>query len=884
MLTRHCHLALLPLAIVAIAAVLPIPLAAQLTIKPLDTETFFVTPEKNTTLRWRIDNTPPKDAKDATPAPVPDTIAYSITDYHGNPVPASSPLLSFPPAATVKDGIASLTLALPQGYYEITFPLLAPAAPSSTGTHASAVRPTFGIVSIPAFDREQLDPYFCVDSALSWLERSGDQRRSLIRMMRRSGIALSRERFSWQRLRPAPGTWNWSGAAPLQYDRLRQLYAREEMPLLDCFHDAPKWMENPGSYPVDLLTATDDLTTIARRWSHNWGALELWNETDTAYFSGDRPIDQYTPFVHATAWTWTRANLKPPLGGAAFAGFKQHIADNAIRNGLLDSLDFVTYHNYSNPETALSSVRTYRTWTATGGRPHIPLWITESGRPWIEEKGSGRAPLAADKNSAVNITGRVAEMKALGIARIFPFVMPYYPETGKNFGMVGKDGTPLRSLGCYAYAIKTLANRACIGDLRLPQNPPKTTPAILLARVFSYPESDDAVAMLWSGPETAPGASIALDLPLEAIREVRGIDGRLLDRKNNNHIPLTDGLTWVHLDRRSLEKSGNLIVDTEAMRLLGLAHQPDPGRLPPSPVVLQFTPDPTRLTFAPEVCLINLGSLESVPIDIRAVNLDSGNAQTLTVSLHAGALPGDVNIPVGAPQTVTLPPRSQKTLNWRANLGPLLKHTTGLTLRTDSSYAPDSAAASTKIVPLSIDFLVEKTLPDLIELYGKKLPLPVTDTDRWNKTYINQRVGGSLTITAEDKKLTRIEVAFEKRGTEWDYWAYPRFNLPSGTDLRGAAGLLLRARVARPAPVRLFVWKPGDVGYYTASPIIPQDGEWHAIMIPFGKLSHNGDNKPDTDSNLVDHLERVTQLSLGMNMKQSTNTLEISDVIVVWPK
>lgn len=813
-------------------------------LKPLDTETFFVTPDALSVLRWKTANS------------ASSTLPFAITDYQGATVLDGE--------AQVENGIAKTGVKLPPGYYEIAFG-----------------REVFGIVSLPAFDRSHLDPYFCIDSALSWLERSEAQRISLIRMMHRSGIALSRERFSWQHLSPARDQWNWTGGSALQYDQLRQIYAREGMPLLDMFHDAPKWMENPGSYPVELLTATDDLATIARRWSGNWGALELWNETDTAYFSGDRPIDQYTPFVHATAWTWTHANIETPLGGPAFAGFKQHIADNAIRNGLLSCLDFVSYHNYSNPETALSSVQTYRTWMATGGRPHMPLWITESGHSWIEEKGSGRAPFEADKSSAVNIAGRVAEMKALGIARIFPFVLPYYPETGKNFGMVGKDGTPLRSLGCYAYAISTLANRTYIGDLRIPKRAVKTAPAILLARVFSSPGSEDAVAMLYSGPDTSSSASIALNLPPEAIREVHGIDGRLLQR-TNNLIPLADGLVYVHLNRQSIVQSGNLIVDTDAMRLLKLAQMPDPGRLPPSPVVLQFTPDPTRLTFAPEVCMINLDQLDAIPIDIRAVNLDADNTQTINVQLYAGP-PGDVNTPVGAPQTTTLPPRSQKTLTWQATLAPLLKHTTGITLRTASSYVPDSAA-STKIAPLSIDFLVEKTLPELIEYYGKKLPLSVTDTDRWNKTYVNQRVGGSLTITAEGKKLTRIEVAFEKRGTEWDYWAYPRFNLPSGANLRGAAGFILRARVARPAPVRLFVWKPGDIGYYTPSPIIPPDGEWHAIMIPFEKLAHNGDNKPDKDPNLVDHLDRVTQISLGMNMKQNTNALEISDLIVVWPK
>ncbi|EIQ02143.1 hypothetical protein OpiT1DRAFT_00724 [Opitutaceae bacterium TAV1] len=830
-----------------LAATCCLSLPAQ--IKPIDTETFFITPDAPSTLRWRMEN-----------AVTNKTLSYSITDYSGNPV------TSFTSApAVIKGDTVEVTLALPPGYYELTFE----ASPSLA----------CGIVSIPAFDRARLDPFFCIDSALSWLERSEARRTSLIRMMHRSGIALSRERFSWQRISPSRGKWNWEGAAQRQYDRLRETYVREGVPLLDMFHDSPLWMERPGSYPVELLTATDDLATIARRWGANWNALELWNETDSAAFAGNRAMDQYLPFVHAVAWTWTRNNFSSRLGSAVFAGFYQLIADNATRNGIFDSSDFISFHIYGPPDSIGDTVKKVRNWAASAGRPHVPLWVTETGSPWTD--GTDRAPLREDQGSALNITAKVIEGRALGIMRLFPFVMPYYRETGKNYGMVGKDGTALRSFAAYAWSITALANKDYIGDLILPSGS-----AVKLSRLFAAPDSDEIIAVLYTGKSARAGASVALhdNIPLSAIRDIRGLDGRHLTAASSRAIPVPDGLTWLTFDRAALRQSGAIKAQTPAMSFYELAQKPDPGRLPPSPVVLQFVPDPSRIMQASEMSILNLGAITDVPLDFRAVNLDPDHAQTITMRLHVGPR-GRASTPLGEPKTLTLAPRSQQAINWRVNPGNALRDTNVMTIRATATYDPASpAAATTRVPPLSIDFLTEKTLPQLLELYGKKVRLPITDLSLWNKNYINEGKEGKLGITAKGKEYVRLDVRFGKDGTEWDYWVYPRFTFPKETDIRGAEGMTIRARATHPSAIRAFVWKTSESGYFTRNPVIPADGEWHACFIPFASMPRQFNSKPDPDGNLVDHLHNVKQIAIGMNMQLRVNTLDVSDVIIVWPK
>ncbi|MDE1143650.1 MAG: hypothetical protein PW999_29375 [Paraburkholderia tropica] len=810
---------------------------ARAGLAPLDTETFFVPPETTSTLRWQNDGA-------AT-----ETVPFTITNYRG--------ALVLKGKALMNNGAVEANVNLPQGYYEIAF-------------DAGKTEEVFGIVSIPAFDRSHLDPYFCIDSALSWLERSEAQRTSLIRMLHRSGIALSRERFSWKQISPERGQWFWEGVPGIYYNRLRKTYEQEGLPILECFHDSPKWMENPGSYPVEQISAQNDLLTIAQRWSGSWGALEIWNETDAAPFSVNRAMDQYAPFVHATAYNFDANGIKIPLVGGAFSGFQKVVIDNALRNGLLDSIDALSYHTYAKPREFEARARDYRMILESTNRPSIPLWITESGSPWTS--GTGRPGKDEDMVSALNITAKVSEGRASGIARVFPFVAPSYRERNKNFGMVGEEGTPLRSLGGYAYAITALSNLSYLGDIKFEKNS-----SVELARVFGS-DTEKEVVVVISTDQPCSGASIAFDLPVTG---VRGIDGRLLKRSDPKSIPIEDGLTYIRLDRDALAHSGRLSTDTTAMRLYNLARQPDSGRSPSSPVVLQFIPDSRRMMLGSELCLISYGQIESMPLCVRAVNLDPKNAHTVAVNLAAGPL-GKASTPLGRSKTITLPPRSEQNLDWTVDLHNIFRESEKVTVL--ASARCESDAIASKVRPLSIDFLAERDLSELLGFYGKRVVLAIQDVTKWNPAYINKKVGGRLNITSENSKKVTINIAFDKDGDEAQYWAYPHFPIPEGTDLRGAEGMIVRARVTHPSSVRAFVWKEGGVGYFTPSPILPSDGEWHTAFIPFNGLHREWSSNPDKDPNLIDYLQRVHEIAIGANTQQRINTLEVSDAIIVWKK
>ena len=60
---------------------------------------------------------------------------------------------------------------------------------------------TFGLCVLPAFTGAP-DPFFGIDSALSWLTGS-EQNADLIANLKRCGIGISRERLRWSEIAPS---------------------------------------------------------------------------------------------------------------------------------------------------------------------------------------------------------------------------------------------------------------------------------------------------------------------------------------------------------------------------------------------------------------------------------------------------------------------------------------------------------------------------------------------------------------------------------------------------------------------------------------------------------------------------------------------------------
>ena len=126
-------------------------------LRPEAVEALFVEPDRPATIRWRADRDLPSDS-----------IAYTIRDFHDREVGTGD-------AERPEPRTVAVQVTLAQGYYELEL---------------SGVPVRFGVVALPA-SAQPPDAFFCIDSALSWLVRDDDLRPGLVRILRRSGIAMS---------------------------------------------------------------------------------------------------------------------------------------------------------------------------------------------------------------------------------------------------------------------------------------------------------------------------------------------------------------------------------------------------------------------------------------------------------------------------------------------------------------------------------------------------------------------------------------------------------------------------------------------------------------------------------------------------------------------
>ena len=387
-------------------------------LEPLNRTQFFLQPNAQTTLKWRV----PKALNKAT---------YRITDYQ-NRVVASQTI-------EANGAEIQLPLNLPAGFYQVEF---------------QDQKQTFGVVALPAH-QGAFDKFFAIDSALSWLETRPAMRADLLALLKRSGIGVARERLSWGQINPKEGEWDYE--TPRQFDTLRKEYANNGLQLLDVFHSAPAWtqMDTKNPYPQRLAATKESWQTMGKRWGSTWHALEVWNEPDLD-FGGEIPASQYLPTVKTINYALRESQMPALVGGGVFGYFTPTYIRDAIKNGLLDQVDFVSFHTYAKAPSLEQIIIDYRNALSVEDQRQVPLWLTESGQAWTS--GQPRPEIGQEKTSALDIAMKAVESRACGIASYFAFVYPYYVEGKNNFGMMGQEVTPLRSMAAYTQAVKALSH------------------------------------------------------------------------------------------------------------------------------------------------------------------------------------------------------------------------------------------------------------------------------------------------------------------------------------------------------------------------------------------------------------------------------------------
>jgi hypothetical protein len=675
----------------------------------------------------------------------------------------------------------------------------------------------------------------------------------MIKILRRSGIGMSRERLSWGQINPAPGKFDWN--KDCQYGRLARDYFHNGVRMLQMFQDAPAWTyeRHAGPYPVNLVQTARSWAFIGHYFQKDWGALEIWNEPDLTGF----PPDQLLPTVKAIAYSFQRADIRIRLIGGVFGlsipGFFQR---DCAMNGLLDQVNVISFHDYYSPTEIPSAVAAYRQWLAAYGQPSKPLWITESGKPW--PAGTARPHRGPDMTSALWITMKAVEARACGIKRYFVFVYPFYTEhdaTYNNFGMMGQEDTPLRSMAAYVNCVAELSGWSYAGNLKTNDH------AVLLAPVFA--KGNRRTAVIYTG-KADPHAILRQSLRHISIR---GIDGRQLHRTTTGAIPIPDGLVYVRGPASAF--TGLVKTHTEAGRLYAISRRPPPKVQRHSPIILQLAHGYSHWSAEAYV----LSSTAKAAIVVRVWNL-ADHAITVKLSLSGRHITAEHPPPTESVQR-EIPAMGDVLVPWK--LGELAKnmdwgivhyHYLMVTGQVVSGSANNAA-----ISPLAIPIRLQGTMRKFLALYPKHTQLKISQLDRWRK---NITANASMLFYTPKAGGWGMKVAFHGDNP----WAYPQFPLPGGIHGNRVVAVLLQARVAKPAMVRLLVFRPGLPIYGTIRvPIIAADKKWHTVLVPLSRLTPMG-HRPVHLNNLAG----AKFISVGLNNGSATghNKLEVRKLYLVY--
>ncbi|MGC8625621.1 MAG: hypothetical protein ACP5VQ_10220 [Phycisphaerae bacterium] len=157
--------------------------------------------------------------------------------------------------------------------------------------------------------------------------------------------------------------------------------------------------------------------------------------------------------------------------------------------------------------------------------------------------------------------------------------------------------------------------------------------------------------------------------------------------------------------------------------------------------------------------------------------------------------------------------------------------------------------------------------------YPQHTRLNISQLARWRK---NISANADMLFFAPKGGGWGMKVAFHGG----DPWAYPQFPLPAGIHAKRVVAVLLRARVASSAMVRLMVFNQGGIADYCtlSGPIIAADRKWHTVLVPLSRLDPVGKGPPITS------LAGAKFISVGLNNDTATgiNKLEVSNLYLVY--
>ncbi len=210
---------------------------------------------------------------------------------------------------------------------------------------------------------------FGMDLRVSWHE--GDEREEAARMGMEAGVKWSREPFSWSRVQPREGIFEWD-----YYDAVMECAKRYGISLYVLVHGWANWTDNYTEKGIEqYLVYLRALVERYRGFVKHW---EIWNEPNIFFWQG--PKEMYPRLLERAYAVIKEADPEAEVLGISTAG----IGWDFIKM-VLDAkapFDVLTIHPYRRVLEDRKFIdelkKVYEIVRLPDGTPR-PVWITEMG-------------------------------------------------------------------------------------------------------------------------------------------------------------------------------------------------------------------------------------------------------------------------------------------------------------------------------------------------------------------------------------------------------------------------------------------------------------------------------------------------------------------------
>lgn len=262
-----------------------------------------------------------------------------------------------------------------------------------------------------------------VDCNLTW-QGVPQEWGKIAKLLKQCGVQWVRERVSWRRIEPQKNNYHWKG-----YDEPIEVLVKENMKVIQTFHDAPKWSRAdrlPRHTPDNLLEAYEFARDYAKRFKGKVIAFEGWNEPNLHF------LEELPDHLAAMQKAWFiglkdgNANIKV-LSPAFTRLLPQFELDYRFLDQFLSCdggkyFDIFNFHEYGAVHKYPQLFHAINQQLQKSDLAGIPIWATEMGVP-IALEDEVRMTEREMNLQAQFISQMYPQALALGVKRIFWFVM-----------------------------------------------------------------------------------------------------------------------------------------------------------------------------------------------------------------------------------------------------------------------------------------------------------------------------------------------------------------------------------------------------------------------------------------------------------------------------